>query len=182
MCWDCNNNDKGDPYKNFRRGGVEVEDFDDEPRYRKVTHGTAFEWNNKAVRRARMKSRPGCPENNMKAHLYVWTTELESEKTLFFRFFGFHKYEREVCCGCDKVRGTRNSERYIKRKDRAWEKIESMPKGEPVPRRYRWRGISYSYFSWENYNDEYMAFRKEELAKETDFRNVDVDGRFLPYF
>jgi hypothetical protein len=34
MCWDCYANPGGDPYKNFKRGGVEVEDFDDEVKYR----------------------------------------------------------------------------------------------------------------------------------------------------
>lgn len=178
MCWDCNNNDKGDPYKNFRRGGVEVEDFADEFRYMKPSHKTQFDWSKKK-RRASMRAstRPGCPENNFKAHPYVWTTELESEKTIFFRFFGFHKYQREVCCGCGKRRKTENTERYVKRKDRAWEKFESLPKGQPVSR-YR-RGLTrYSWFVWEDYNDEYMDFRKEEIAK-VGAMNADVDGRFL---
>lgn len=180
MCWDCNNY-KVDPYKQFRQGGVEVEDFDDEIRYRKVPHKARFEWNNRAVRRAKQKpkTRAGCPENNYKAHLYVWTTELESEKTLFFRYFGFHKYQREVCCGCGKRRNTENTERYIKRKDRAWEKLnELFEKGQPVPRWGRWGGVKYSYFTWENDNDEYMAFRKEEIAK-VGALNADIDGRWL---
>lgn len=180
MCWDCYANKGGDPYKDFRRGKVEIEDFDDEMPYRKAPHGKAFEWSNKATRRARINKRPGCPENDMKAHLYVWTTELESEKTLFFRYFGFHKYQREVCCGCGKHRKTENTERYIKRKDRAWEKMNDLfAKGEPVPRWGRWGGVKYSYFTWENYNEEWWAFRKEEIAKENDFRQVDVDGRWL---
>lgn len=36
MCWDCYNNKGGDPYKDFRHGKVEVEDFEDEIPYRKA--------------------------------------------------------------------------------------------------------------------------------------------------
>ena len=181
MCWDCYANKGGDPYKDFRRGKVEVSDFDDEFRYVKAGGKTQFEWSNKATRRARQKPKPraGCPENNMKAHLYVWTTELESEKTIFFRYYGFHKYQREVCCGCGKRRKTEFSERYIKRKDRAWEKLDNpFPKGEPVSRYYRWRGTKYSYFVWESYDEDYMAFRRAEIDRLGSL-NADIDGRWL---
>lgn len=106
---------------------------------------------------------------------------MENEKALFFRFFGFHKYEREVCIGCLKTRGTQESERYTKRKDRAWEKLTDLPKGEPVARwvyRGRPRRVHYKWFTWEDDNEEYKDFRKEQVAKQGIF-NVDVDGRFL---
>lgn len=178
MCWDCYANKGGDPYKNFRQGKVEVSDFDDEIPYKKPHSGTQWNWNKKKPRK---KTRPGCPENNFGPHLFVWTTELESEKTIFFRYFGFHKYHREVCCGCGKMRGSAESEHYMKRKDRAWEKYNDLPKGEPVPR-YRYRGgprwVRYSYFTWEDDDEGYKAFRKAEVEKRG-ILAVDVDGRWL---
>lgn len=178
MCWDCYGTPGGDPYKNFRRGKVEVSDFDDEFRYVKPNGGRAWNWNKKKTRK---KTRPGCVENNFGPHEFVWTTELESEKTLFFKFFGFHKYHREVCCGCGKTRGTELSERYIKRKDRAWEKFTDLPKGEPVSRwvyNGRPRRVHYKWFTWENENEEFMSYKKE-IVNKRGILSVDIDGRYL---
>lgn len=162
-----------------RQGAVEIEDFDEEIRYRKPTGGSPWGgWNKKKPRK---KTRPGCPENNFGPHLFVWTTELESEKTIFFQFFGFHKYHREVCCGCKKQRGTEESERYTKRKDREWEKLYSLPKGEPVARwtyKGRPRRVHYKWFTWESHNEEYQKFKKEIIDRRG-ILSVDIDGRFL---
>ena len=185
MCKECkmDNREVDKMYK--RQGAVDVSDFDDEFRYVKPGGKKQFDWSNKAARSARnKKTRAGCPENNLKAHEYVWTTELESEKTLFFQFFGFHKYQREVCCGCRKRRNTELSERYIKRKDRAWEKLSDFPKGEPVARwsyRGRPRRVHYKWFVWEEENEEYKNFKKEIIDKRGIF-GVDVDGRFLDLY
>lgn len=178
MCSGCKMDDKDVQVMYARQGAVEVSDFDEEPRYRKVTTGKRWNYNKKKPRK---KTRPGCPENNFGPHLFVWTTELESEKTLFFKFYGFHKYQREVCCGCGKRRNSELTERYIKRKDRAWEKFSDLPKGEPVPR-WRYRGtprrVHYSYFTWENEDKGFAAFKKAE-AERRGILNVDVDGRWL---
>ena len=164
MCWDCYDHPKGDPYKIFRQGGVPVEDFDDE---------IPFRHSPRRVKKkgARAKENRGCPGNNNGEHVYVWTTEFNVED-LFFRFYGFHKYERERCCGCNsRRRGTRLTEEYVKIKERRYRKLTAggefnVKRGEPVPMRYR-GGIkrlpSYWAYAWENFDEDYQKFRKDYI-------------------
>jgi hypothetical protein len=69
----------------------------------------------------KVKTRAGCPGNDNKEHVYVWTTEGQMED-LFFMYFGYHKEEVKRCCGCNKVypgnryrNSRRKTERYVKR-------------------------------------------------------------------
>lgn len=163
MCWDCYDNKGGDPYKDFRHGKVEIEDFDDEIPYRHTKRRTVKKKNREAWK---IQRRPGCPENDYKPHVYVWTQENESEQAIFFRFFGFHRSQTEVCCGCGKEGKSKYSDRYQRRKDREWEKLNDMPKGQPVSR-YRYRGgyTTYSSFRWEEEFEEYREFRSAEIKR-----------------
>lgn len=157
MCWDCYNNDKGDPHKMFTQGGVPIEDFDEEFRHIKVK-----------AKKPRKKTRAGCPETEFKSHLYVWTSEYEDKLTLFYRYFGFHKYEREFCVGCGKKRGSRHSEKYEARKRREYDKRYggsefNVKRGEPVPKYRRNRIPSYRWWSWEMHHEGFMAYRREYI-------------------
>lgn len=158
MCWDCWGNKGGDPYKIFTQGGVDVEDFEEEFRH---TPSRKYKKKNK-----RKKAKPGCVGNDGKAHVYVWTTERNVED-LFFRFYGFHKYEKKVCIGCGRRDGTQLTERYIKIKDRRYNKLTkggefNVKRGEPVPRGWRYRPNrfpSYGLYSWETYDEDYKSYR-----------------------
>lgn len=156
MCSDCYPYGI-DPYKEFTQGGVGIEDFDDEIRYRHAKR------KNKAQK---VKTRAGCPENEFKAHVYVWTQEFE-EKNIFFKFYGFHARESEVCAGCGKKRKSRYSEQYEKRKAREWKKKYgdefSVKRGEPISR--FGKGPRYSWWHWEYNDEEFRAFRKEWAIK-----------------
>jgi len=91
-------------HADFIHGGVGEEDFADT--FRHV----------KAAKRDRPKKKPGCPGNDGGPHIYVWTTEYNIED-VFFKFFGFHRTERQYCAGCGKSakRGSRHTERYVKK-------------------------------------------------------------------
>ena len=154
MCKAC----KMDPHEvkifRARQGAVEIEDFDDEPRYHKAGHGTG----GCGTRKKRRQSR-GCPANNNGAHVYVWTSEREITD-IFFNHFGFHKKESKVCCGCGVIAKSRETEEYMKRKERAWRKRTggefNIRRGEPVSRYRRW-GNSFWGFSWEMFDPEYKV-------------------------
>jgi hypothetical protein len=95
--------DEPDTHADFIHGGVDIDDFDDVIRHRKK------------AKKVRPKKKPGCPGNEGKAHIYVWTTEFNFEDC-FFKFFGFHKYEKKFCAGCNKkAYATRKTEQYIKK-------------------------------------------------------------------
>lgn len=153
MCWDCYN-DGIDPYKEFRQGGVSIEDFDEEIKYRHPK--------NKKKSRAVKKTRAGCPETDYSAHVYVWTTEREVEN-LFFKFYGYHARESEICVGCGKKRKSRHTEKYEKRKAREWKKVYgdefSVKRGEVVPRAAY--GPSYRWWHWESRDQKFREFREE---------------------
>jgi hypothetical protein len=98
MCWDCYDHPKGDPYKIFTQGGVPVEDFDDEVRYRHAPRKN----------KAKKPKAKGCPANDFKAHVYVWVTETH----YYSRYNGYGFYEDKTrpytvdcktCCGCGKI-------------------------------------------------------------------------------
>jgi hypothetical protein len=171
MCWDCYANPGGDPYKNFKRGGVEVEDFDDEVKYRHPKRRTK-------KGRPRSATRNPCPQSEDGKHVWVWVgyeSMYSDTDKIFYKHFGFHRKEIKTCCGCMATSGFgRESERYMKIKERKWRKITggeyAIKRGEPVPRWGRWSGF-YN-FSWESYDEAYMekvreaeAKRREERAK-----------------
>jgi len=148
-----------------RQGAVEIEDFDDEVKFRKPGKGYSY----RSKKRLRTPAR-GCEANNNKAHVWVWTTEKEITD-IFFKHFGFHKKESRVCCGCGKVDKTRETEEYMKRKERAWRKRTGgafdVKRGEPVGRRY-W-GNTFWGFQWEMldpvYEEKYDAWHEEQRQR-----------------
>jgi len=166
MCWDCYDNPKGDPYKNYIRGGVEIDDFDKE-----VNYQTRLKKKRKK-KTEKVKNRPGCPENDYGPHVYVWTSETyNSENSLFVRVFGWSKWEEKICCGCRKrANKHRLTDRYEKVKKRKYEKAygdgSNQPRGEPVPR-YNWRArkTNYDYWSWEEYDAAYSAVYEKVKEK-----------------
>lgn len=75
-------------------------------------------------KKARSK-RAGCPGNEGKAHVYVWTSEGEYTGMVrnpytgkvyesFYKKNGYFQYERKTCVGCGKVAKTRNTEQFQK--------------------------------------------------------------------
>ena len=100
-----------DTHADFQHNGVDVDDFFiDMPHRKKST---------KKSKRFR-----GCPANDGKAHVYVWTTESTNDWTRMYEkeFFdkrGFHRREFKVCCGCgkqNKFRYTEQMQKLISRK------------------------------------------------------------------
>lgn len=105
MCYDCWGY-SDDLRRDFRAGKVEIYDFKEEVNYQKRLR--------KRDRKPR-KRYPGCPGNNGGSHVYVYTTEGNYDD-LFYRYFGFHKIERSMCCGCRKPKGkTRVTAKYEKK-------------------------------------------------------------------
>lgn len=160
MCKHCWDDEPGEHHKDFIRGGVKIEDFDDEP-MRERTAG-------KSRRKARVRKTPsGCPGNDFKAHVYIWTTE-QNEEDSFFKFYGYHRFEKKVCCGCEKkTYGRRSTPRYDRWKKREWERRFggefNVPRGEPVVK-YR-RGSSYNYFAPERDDPKFMEFHRQRMQR-----------------
>lgn len=158
-CWDYNETDH---HKDFIRGGVRAEDFDDIPRYRHPKRRTK-------KKSARAKKNHGCTGNDNGPHVYVWTTETQVED-LFFRFYGYHKFEKEVCVGCRNYRRKQTTARYEKIRARVYKKMYGGPfdvkRGSPVPK-YQWRNRkpSYDYFSWEVYDEKFIEYRRQYIEK-----------------
>lgn len=164
MCWDCYDHPEGDPYKNFKRGGVEVEDFDDDLRYRHPKRRAK-----KA--RARPLTRKPCPATEDGKHVYVWNgyiSEWSGTDKIFLEHFGYHRTEILTCCGCYATKGwSRETERYMKAKERKWRKLTggefAVKRGAPVER-YRYGGSFHS-FSWEmrvpEYAEKVKAYEKK---------------------
>lgn len=179
MCSSC----KMDPseMKVFyaRQGAVEIEDFDDEVRFRPPGKGYSY---NRRTKKARPPK--GCPANNGKAHVWVWTSEYE-ETDIFYKHFGFHKKETKVCCGCLLKTKVRETERYMKRKERAWFKKNgaefTVKRGEPVSRYGRYRGERFWSFMWEMddpaYAEKYNAWREEQRRI---YRESRWDWKYFP--
>jgi len=137
--------DKGEKpnHADFIHGGVPIEDFDEDVR---IGHPK------RRKKKVKRKNYPGCPANNRKGHVWVWTEEFERENTLCYRYFGFHEYERKVCCGCGHRDASRRSEAYRARKEKMWAKYRRSYS------RYRW-------WTWESYDEGYQAYRKDYIAK-----------------
>jgi hypothetical protein len=139
-----------------RQGAVEASDFDDEPKYRHPKRRAK-----KA--RARSLTRTPCPEAEDGKHVYVWVPYISEysyyNEDVFYKHYGWHKRETKTCCGCLATAGSRETERYLKTKDRRWRKLTGgeyeVKRGEPVPRWGRWAG--YQNFVWENYDEDYYA-------------------------
>lgn len=124
-CWDWN---EGVHHKDWVRGYEEPEDFEKEVNYKP-----------KKKDKAGPKKKPGCPGNEGKSHVYVYTTEYNIED-LFFLYFGFHKTEKRICAGCGKSGyKTRVTERYRKKfkSTNRWGGAESRHEGYREFRR-RW--------------------------------------------
>lgn len=160
MCWDCNYNTKGDPYKTFRRGGVEPEDFEVE-----------FDYQTRIGKKHKEKkrTRAGCPENNNGPHIYVYTTEFNDDN-LFYEHFGFHIYERKHCAGCGKFGAvTRKTERYEKEKEKRYRKAYGdefgVPRGRPISRRrHPGRKPAYGWWRWEHEDEGYLKAREAYVS------------------
>ena len=155
MCKSCYSDPAWDEIRYRRQGMVDVDDFDEEPRYRKPGTGTRWAYKKKKARGAKR----GCPENNGKGHVWVWTSEREVTD-IFYKHFGFHKKESKICCGCGYRAKSRETEEYMRRKERAWRKLTGgefdVPRGEPIER-YRWRGKRFWAFEWEMDDPAYKA-------------------------
>lgn len=152
MCWDCYGYDEKET--DFRRGKVEVEDFYKEVNYQKSLR-----------KKKKVKTRPGCPGNEYKAHVYVWTCENEY-RDFFYDYYGFPKYQHKVCAGCGKSNGTKHSDQYMKVKERLWAKLAVPEKGIPVSRwGNRNRYAKFKWWNWENQDDDYRKARKEYIDR-----------------
>lgn len=104
MCKHCWDDTESVHHKDFIRGWEEPDGFEKEVNYRP-----------KPKKRKATRTRPGCPGNDNKTHVYVFTTEYNI-KDLFYRYFGFHKYEKRFCAGCGKNgHKVRKTERYVKK-------------------------------------------------------------------
>lgn len=171
MCRDCYSDPAWDEIHYRRQGAVDVDDFYKEVNYQTRMKGRGWSRGGSHKQNGKPRKR-GCPANNNKAHVYVWTTENNIED-LFFRFYGFHKWEKEFCCGCDNRRGRRLTERYLNIKDRKYKKLTNgaefnVKRGEPVAQSWRFRRNiipSYSMFEWETNDEEYMEYRKDYIKK-----------------
>lgn len=166
MCSSCKMDPAWEKVYRLRQGEIPLSDFDEEPRYRKPGKGYGYGRNRKRPRTQR-----GCPANDNKSHVWVWTTEREPTD-LFFKHFGFHKKESKVCCGCGKVDKTRETETYLRRKERVYRKMNGsefdVPRGEPVSRfGRRWKDRFWS-FRWEDLDPEYKTKLDAEYERQRD--------------
>jgi len=154
MCRGCKMDPSEVAKMQLRQGAVPVEDFDDEVPYRHAPR-----------KKKRAKTRPGCPGNDYKAHVYVWTTENEY-RDFFYDYFGFPRNQTNTCVGCGKTNGSKPSDEYMKRKEREWAKLATPEKGVPVSR-WRYRSnrhlVSFRWWSWEYQDEDYRKARKEYI-------------------
>lgn len=96
-------------HQHFVQGGVDVDDFEEE-----------YAFNHKRISKKKTRPKKGCPGNDYNEHVYVWVPDTEdtpwrSDDKLFFDFYGFQKYEREICAGCDKRMRMRLTVEYTKK-------------------------------------------------------------------
>jgi len=146
-----------------RQGAVDISDFDEELRPRRPKRKA------KKRRPKSYQAAKGCSENDHGPHVYVWTSEFMYED-LFYRFYGYHKYTREVCVGCRKTRKKALTERYEKIRDRRYRNLYgsefSVVRGQGPVSRPRWgyhRRPSMAYFSWEDQDPDYQAYRRDYI-------------------
>ena len=157
MCKHCWDDTETDHHKDFIRGGVPIDDFEKEVNYQK----------NIKKKNKKSKTRPGCPGNEYKAHIYVWTTET-AFRDFFYDYYGFSKTQHRVCVGCGKHNGSKPSDEYLKVKERRWAKLATPENGVPVSRwRYRRNRhlVVFKYWSWENYDEDYRKARREYIDR-----------------
>lgn len=96
MCYDCWGYTSVIK-RDFNAGKVEVSDFDDEFRHAKV------------AKKKKPKKKRGCPENDYKAHVYVWVEEKHYRSR--YTPNGFvedrsrppYTVREKTCCGCGHV-------------------------------------------------------------------------------
>lgn len=158
MCRCCKMDPRDVAIMRLRQGAIPIEDFDEEVTYRHPK---------RRKKKEKVKTRPGCPANEFKAHVYVWTTETEY-RDFFYDYFGFPKGQSKVCVGCGKRNGSKPSDEYMRRKEREWAKLATPEKGVPVPRwRYRSgrRYVAFNWWSWENNDEDYRKARKEYIDR-----------------
>lgn len=141
-----------------RQGAVDAEDFYKEVNYRPK----------KKVSTRVRRTRPGCAANDNGPHVYVYTTE-HNIADLFHQFYGYHKWEKSICCGCGKSgHKSRLTERYEKVKSRKWNKRYggefNVQRGKPLSYWGR-HGPSYGYWAWENYEDDFNEFYRTYMTQ-----------------
>lgn len=153
-------------HKDFIRGGVTIEDFDDEVRPRHPKR-------RKKKSRPRSQTRSACWATEDGKHVYVMAGVEESaygHDDLFYKHFGFYKNEVKTCCGCRVTKGwRRETERYMKIKERKWLQKTggefNVTRGQPIQRYRRWGGNFYN-FTWEydvpEYYEKVMAKDEEK--------------------
>lgn len=97
-----------DTHADFTRGGVNPEDFEEQPTRHK-----------KASKKRRPKR--GCPGNDFKEHVYIWEplrfryTWDDEALDDFYEIHGFYRREVLICCGCGRRQKTRYTEEMKKR-------------------------------------------------------------------
>lgn len=155
MCKACKMDPSDMARYRTRQGALDVEDFEKEVNYRPSAK----------AKKTKGKTRPGCPGNEYGPHVYVWTSEREMD-SLFYRYFGWHKYQSHICAGCGKKDRSKYSDKYEARKKKEWDKryAVSVKRGEPVGRG-RGRGPYYRYWEWESYHEGFRAYRKDYLTQ-----------------
>lgn len=162
MCKSCKMDPSEVAVMRARQGAVEVSDFDDEVRPRHPKR--------RAKKHPRSVTRAPCPVAEDGKHVYIWVgyeSVWSDTDKIFYEHFGYHQREIKTCCGCLQTIGYgRDSERYLKIKERKWRKETggefAVKRGAPVSRWGR-RGGFYS-FQWERHDEDYMA--KVEAAEE----------------
>lgn len=118
----------------------------------------------KKKKRKRSKTRPGCIGNDYGPHIYVWTTEFENTRDVFYSYYGYFKYESRICCGCRKKNGRQKTEKYEKKKHREWVKrygdLEELRlhRGKGPVQRYR--GSRYTWWAWETEDEGFNEHRR----------------------
>ena len=163
MCKHCWGWDEAEHHKDFTQGAVGIEDFEDVIPYRHPKR-------RKKRKDKYPKTRPGCPENGWKKHVFVWVEMVHDpysfRKDFFYEYYGYYKEEHEVCCGCGHIGKSRRTEKYNKINLRAYTKLYgdefSVARGEPLSRYSRGRyKPSLAYFSYERNDPEFKATYKQ---------------------
>lgn len=71
----------------------------------------------KAGKSKKKKVPRGCPGNDNKGHVYVWTVDpgdLDERTKLFYMSGGVYRREWEICVGCARVKRSRYTEEFQK--------------------------------------------------------------------
>ena len=175
-------------HKDFIRGGVDESDFADEFRVVNLKNKTKKS-------RPRSATRTPCSATENGRHVYVWEPYewRPGKERVFYRYFGYHKYEQQVCCGCLTTKGwRRETEQYLKVKERKWRKVTGgefgVKRGEPVQRWRRFKDTFYN-FVWEDNDDGYLralaAWETTQeaisLHRQAELRRIEFRHRLLGY-